>query len=200
LGSQTHTHMQFLWSTERISCGPSRLWELHFRNEMTCLWNFLYLKFYKLSSNKNENTYATNQWNSWLSWLLQNLWRLRISFRYCRKYFSYEENTKQRKGLAFEAMHAMARLQLFSVFSLQEEHLRPLIFRSDESFWRPITLAARSKAWTVFNRSNAGVVGSNPTQAMDVYVRLFCVCLVLCVGSGLATGWSHRPRSPTDCA
>jgi hypothetical protein len=48
---------------------------------------------------------------------------------------------------------------------------------------RPITVAARSKIWTVFARSNAGIVGSNPTQAMDV-------CVVLCVGSGLATGWS----------
>jgi hypothetical protein len=25
---------------------------------------------------------------------------------------------------------------------------------------------------------------------MDICVRLFCVCVVLCVGSGLATGWS----------
>jgi hypothetical protein len=25
---------------------------------------------------------------------------------------------------------------------------------------------------------------------MDAYVRLFCVCIVLCVGSGLATGCS----------
>jgi hypothetical protein len=33
-------------------------------------------------------------------------------------------------------------------------------------------------------------VGSNPTEGMDVCVRLFCVCIVLCVGSGLATGWS----------
>jgi hypothetical protein len=54
----------------------------------------------------------------------------------------------------------------------------------------PITLAARSKAWTVFARSNAGNAGSNPTQAMDVCVHLFYVCVVLCVGSGRATGWS----------
>jgi hypothetical protein len=53
----------------------------------------------------------------------------------------------------------------------------------------PITVAARSKAWAVFARSNTGIVGSNPTQGMDVCVRLFCVC-VLCIGSGLATGWS----------
>jgi hypothetical protein len=37
-------------------------------------------------------------------------------------------------------------------------------------------------------------VGSNPTQGMDVCVcvcmRLFCVCVVLCVGSGLAEGRS----------
>jgi hypothetical protein len=40
----------------------------------------------------------------------------------------------------------------------------------------------------VFTRSNAGVVGSNPTRGMDICVRLFCVCAVLCVGRGLATG------------
>jgi hypothetical protein len=33
-------------------------------------------------------------------------------------------------------------------------------------------------------------VGSNRTQGMDVCVRLFYVCVVLCVGRGLATGWS----------
>jgi hypothetical protein len=43
---------------------------------------------------------------------------------------------------------------------------------------------------TLFARSNFWIVGSNPTQGMDVCVRLFCVCVVLCVGSGLATGWS----------
>jgi hypothetical protein len=31
-------------------------------------------------------------------------------------------------------------------------------------------------------------VGSNPTQGMDVCVRLFCVWAVPCAGSGLATG------------
>jgi hypothetical protein len=33
-------------------------------------------------------------------------------------------------------------------------------------------VATRSKAWIVFSRSNAGIVGSNPTQNMDV-----CVCV-----------------------
>jgi hypothetical protein len=41
---------------------------------------------------------------------------------------------------------------------------------------------------TVFARSNSGIVGSNPTQGMDVCVRLFCICAVLCAGNGLATG------------
>jgi hypothetical protein len=43
-------------------------------------------------------------------------------------------------------------------------------------------------------RSKAGIVGSNPTQGMDVCVRLFCVCAVMCVGSGLATGASSVQR------
>jgi hypothetical protein len=54
----------------------------------------------------------------------------------------------------------------------------------------PITVAARYKAWIAFARSNTGIVVSNPTQGMDICVRLFCVCFVLRVGSGLATGWS----------
>jgi hypothetical protein len=54
----------------------------------------------------------------------------------------------------------------------------------------PIRVSALSKAWTVFARSNAGILGSNSTQGMDVCVRLFCVCVVLRVGSGLARGWS----------
>jgi hypothetical protein len=54
----------------------------------------------------------------------------------------------------------------------------------------PITVSAESTAWTVFARSNAGIVGSNSTQGMDVCVHLFCVYVVLYVGIGLATGWS----------
>jgi hypothetical protein len=54
----------------------------------------------------------------------------------------------------------------------------------------PITVAARCTARTVFVRSNTGIVGSNPTRSMDVCVRLFCIFVVLCVRSGLVTGWS----------
>jgi hypothetical protein len=54
----------------------------------------------------------------------------------------------------------------------------------------PITLVVLSKAWTVFARSDAGIVGSNPTQGMDICVHLFCVYVVLCVDIGLSTGWS----------
>jgi hypothetical protein len=52
----------------------------------------------------------------------------------------------------------------------------------------PITVIVRSKAWTVFARSNAGFVGRNPTQGMDVCLSLFCVCVVSC--SGFTSGWS----------
>jgi hypothetical protein len=54
----------------------------------------------------------------------------------------------------------------------------------------PIAVASRSETWTFFARSNAGFVGSNATWGMDACVRLFWACVVLCVGSGLATGWS----------
>jgi hypothetical protein len=32
----------------------------------------------------------------------------------------------------------------------------------------PVTVAERSKAWTAFSRWEAGIVGSNPPQGMDV--------------------------------
>jgi hypothetical protein len=47
----------------------------------------------------------------------------------------------------------------------------------------PITVAARYRALTVFARSNAGIVGSNPTRGMDV-----CVYSVFVLGSGIAKG------------
>jgi hypothetical protein len=50
-----------------------------------------------------------------------------------------------------------------------------------------MTVDCRFKLWTVFARSNAAIVGSNPTRSTDVCV---CVCVTLCLGSGLATGWS----------
>jgi hypothetical protein len=43
----------------------------------------------------------------------------------------------------------------------------------------PVTVAARSMSWTVFTRSDAGIVGSNPNQGMDLwymYAFIFCLC------------------------
>jgi hypothetical protein len=80
-------------------------------------------------------------------------------------------NTFETKGLLSAVIYSLAWVSML--------YMKP-----------PITVAARSKAWTVFARSNTGIVGSNPTRDTDVCVRLFCVCVVLCAGSGLATGWS----------
>jgi hypothetical protein len=43
------------------------------------------------------------------------------------------------------------------------------------------------KARTISARANTEVLGLDPTRSMDVCVRLFCVRVVLCVDSGLAT-------------
>jgi hypothetical protein len=43
----------------------------------------------------------------------------------------------------------------------------------------PVTVAERSKACTVFAPSEAGIMGSNPTQDMDVwYVYVFVLSCV----------------------
>jgi hypothetical protein len=38
-------------------------------------------------------------------------------------------------------------------------------FSSFLILYMPVTVAERSEAWTVFTRSDAGIVGSNPTEA-----------------------------------
>ena len=48
---------------------------------------------------------------------------------------------------------------------------------------------------TFFGRSPAEIVGSNPTQGMDVCV----VSVVCCQVEVSATDWSFVQRSPTDC-
>jgi hypothetical protein len=45
----------------------------------------------------------------------------------------------------------------------------------------PIIVVARSKVWTVFALSKAGIVGSNPTQGMDICVRVNSVFVLFCV-------------------
>jgi hypothetical protein len=50
-----------------------------------------------------------------------------------------------------------------------------VLFYDAISIREPIKLAARSKAWTLFARSDIRVVGSNPIWGMDVGVRLFCL-------------------------
>jgi hypothetical protein len=51
----------------------------------------------------------------------------------------------------------------------------------------PITVAALRHELSS-SRLKAGITGSNPIQGMDICVRLFCVCAILCVGSGLTMG------------
>jgi hypothetical protein len=53
-------------------------------------------------------------------------------------------------------------------------------FLSFNLIW-PITVAEQSKAWAVFSRSEAVIVGSKPTQSMDVWC--VCVCVCVCVRS-----------------
>jgi hypothetical protein len=58
----------------------------------------------------------------------------------------------------------------------------PLYFYIILEAFLPITVAARSKAWTVSASSNAGIVGSNPNQSMGVCIVCFySVFLLFCV-------------------
>jgi hypothetical protein len=88
-----------------------------------------------------------------------------------------------------ESSHQSTLLSLDtdSVITNQQDHEPILTATENESTpykhilmtssfsYKNVALAARSKVWTVFALLNAGIVGSNLTQGMDVCVRLFCL-------------------------
>jgi hypothetical protein len=73
----------------------------------------------------------------------------------------------------------------------EETSLHSVLSIIIQSAQAPITVAVRSKAWTVFARSDTGVMGSNPTSGMDVCIHLFCAFVVLCVQ--VAALWNADP-------
>jgi hypothetical protein len=121
---------------------------------------------YQKSELSRNNQHALNKrnWNLRNNPLVKNCSNLAHSDRPPNNFVQRENNLDAKPGLD---------MKYPSSYAYQADHV-----------------SARSKAWTVFPRSNAGIAGSNPTQGMSVCVRLFCVCVVLCVGRGLATGWS----------
>jgi hypothetical protein len=52
----------------------------------------------------------------------------------------------------------------------------------------------RSKACTVFARSEAGIVGSNPTQGMDVWCVCVCAFFCVCVQVEVLRQADHLPK------
>jgi hypothetical protein len=59
-----------------------------------------------------------------------------------------------------------------------DTNTRPLVVLLGIKYTEPVTVAERSKACTVFARSEAGIVCSNLIEGMDVwYVYAFILCL-----------------------
>jgi hypothetical protein len=65
---------------------------------------------------------------------------------------------------------------------------------------QPDAVPARSEAWTVFARAGGGILGSNPTQGMDVWcVNAFFLYMCFPVFSGLrGLEVTFPPHDPSD--
>jgi hypothetical protein len=61
----------------------------------------------------------------------------------------------------------------------------------------PITVAARSKTWKVFARSNTGIVGSNPTWGIVVCFE--SVFVLLCVQVAALRRADPPPKESYHC-
>jgi hypothetical protein len=84
------------------------------------------------------------------------------SHRLCKRLRTWKSGQAPRKGCRATEKKGLMILSLWP--RLME------LFNVISFIKLPITVAARSKTWTVFARSNAGIVGSNPTQDMNVCV------------------------------
>jgi hypothetical protein len=60
-----------------------------------------------------------------------------------------------------------------------------------------MTVGARSKGVSGFDRSNAGVVGSNPTRDMDICICVYSVSGALHVF--VSRGLILHPKNPIGC-
>jgi hypothetical protein len=69
------------------------------------------------------------------------------------------------------------RISHFHAYLISFDWITAVILKNISA---PVTEAARSKAQNVFVRSNTGIVGSNPTQGMDVCPDFSRVCVLLC--------------------
>jgi hypothetical protein len=58
----------------------------------------------------------------------------------------------------------------------------------------PVTVAEQSKVCTVFARSEAGIVGSNPNQGMDVLCLCVCAFFCVCVQVEALRRADHPPK------
>jgi hypothetical protein len=99
-----------------------------------------------------------------------------ISKKRISSIFRAEQESKQEVG--GRSLLLITKRQTYIIF-----HSSQNINVSSEinvcAYLMPVTVAELSKACTVFARSEAGIVGSNPTQSMDIwymYVFILCLC------------------------
>jgi hypothetical protein len=73
---------------------------------------------------------------------------------------------------------------------------RGAVWRDEQGVRLVLWIGCYCRIWTADYSGRAVEGMSSPAQTlgswvrMDICVRILCVCVVLCVGSGIATGWS----------
>jgi hypothetical protein len=142
---------------------------------LTCTNNlFVCLKIYGYLSSRSQNTCVTfDMMNLGVNW--------GISFQ---RWGLVQENSAIMSSMCTVYIQVYTYMFVYMCNGLYA--VRILCFFT---YTVPITVATPSKACTLFARSKAGIVRSNPTQSTVVCVCA-CVCVALCVGSFFAKGWS----------
>jgi hypothetical protein len=149
----------------KISSGLSiRRWVFHLpETRLFIRWrNFCYIQ-----ANKSKHI---DNWRQLVIYLVTEGWKkcLEISFLVAVKKYSY-----------FPPANCIAsRSYILSQYVIGYDYLNITSKRRSS----PVTVAERSKACTIFVRSEAGIVDSNPTKGMDVwYVYVFTLFVLSCV-------------------
>jgi hypothetical protein len=83
---------------------------------------------------------------------------------------------QSKKQLGCVCWEGLCRYQTWQEYRCPTLYINSTRYKKNQ----PITMFWRSKAWTLFVRSDAWIAGSYPTQDTDVCMFILCLCCPVC--------------------
>jgi hypothetical protein len=131
---------------------------------------------------RKKKTTHTFKWKKRINSFMENRALREGDWENCEKWRNSRSDKTKKKKKIFLTQFLISKHQ----YNLPEKHIMIQV----QSIIFEVAECRRSQWPRGPSRSSIVIVGSNPTQGIDVCVRLFCSYALFCTGSGLAMGWS----------